>query len=115
MHAGREYDGYTQLDNPEDFDYLIGGCHYIKTWDGYHSVDYAKDEQWQAIETHFDSDPMACVETYIDRTRARRPDILAYHQPRQSPMIKLPPEPIGRQFFMTYERVGVLSRTSWRT
>lgn len=82
VYAGLEYDGYSELENPGDFDYLIGDCHYIKTWDGYHSVDHAKDEQWHAIETYFNSDPMAYArayyQTYINRTQEHKPDILGH-------------------------------------
>ena len=82
VYAGLEYDGYSELKNRRDFDYLIGDCHYIKTWDGYHSVDHAKDEQWAAIEAYFDSDPMAYArayyETYVQRTQCHRPDILGH-------------------------------------
>ena len=82
VYAGLEYDGYSDLENRADFDYIIGSCHYIKTWDGYHSVDHAKDEQWSAIETYFSKDPMAYAqayyETYIQRTYAHRPDILGH-------------------------------------
>ena len=82
VYAGLEYDGYSELEDRTVFDYLIGDCHYIKTWDEYHSVDHAKDEQWFAIETYFDADPMAYArayyETYIARTVAHRPDILGH-------------------------------------
>ena len=82
VYAGLEYDGYTKLENRMLYDYLIGDCHYVKTYDGYHSVDHAKDEQWQAIEKYFDSDPQAYAkayfETYIERTAINRPDILGH-------------------------------------
>lgn len=82
VYAGLEYDGYSELPDRSAFDYLIGDCHYVRTWDGYHSVDHAKDEQWAAIEAYFDSDPLAYArayyETYVERTRAHRPDILGH-------------------------------------
>ena len=82
VYTGLEYDGYTKLENRGLYDYLIGDCHYVKTYDGYHSVDHAKDEQWQAIEKYFDSDPQAYAkayfETYIERTAINRPDILGH-------------------------------------
>lgn len=82
VYAGLEYDGYSVLENRADFDYLIGDCHYIKTWDGYHSVDHAKDEQWAAIEAYFNSDPMAYArayyDTYVQRTQCHRPDVLGH-------------------------------------
>lgn len=82
VYAGLEYDGYSEISNRSDFDYVIGSCHYIKTWDGYHSVDHAKDEQWSAIETYFDRNPLAYArayyETCIERAYAHRPDILGH-------------------------------------
>lgn len=82
VYAGLEYDGYTELTNREDYDYLIGDCHYVKTFDGYHSVDHAKDEQWAAIEKYFNSDPIAYskayFETYVACTQQHKPDILGH-------------------------------------
>lgn len=82
VYAGLEYDGYTKLESREEYDYLIGDCHYVKTFDGYHSVDHAKDEQWAAIETYFGRDAIAYsrayFETYAACTIANRPDILGH-------------------------------------
>ena len=82
VYVGLEYDGYTVLENRADYDYLIGDCHYVKTFDGYHSVDHAKDEQWAAIETYFGGDAIAYskayFETYVDCTARNRPDILGH-------------------------------------
>lgn len=82
VYAGLEYDGYTELKDRHLYDYLIGDCHYVKTWDGYHSVDHAGDEQWAAIETYFGGDPIAYsrayFETYVERTRLHRPDVLGH-------------------------------------
>lgn len=82
VYAGLEYDGYTKLEHREKYDYLIGDCHYVKTFDGYHSVDHAKDEQWAAIETYFGGDAIAYsrayFETYVERTVLHRPDILGH-------------------------------------
>ena len=82
VYAGLEYDGYTKLENRQLYDYLIGDCHYVKTSDGYHSVDHAKDEQWAGIETYFGGDAIAYsrayFETYVACTAANRPDILGH-------------------------------------
>ena len=82
VYTGLEYDGYTELQDRNHYDYLIGDCHYVKTWDGYHSVDHAKDEQWAAIEAYFGGDPIAYsrayFETYVERTRLHRPDVLGH-------------------------------------
>ena len=84
VYAGLEYDGYSELDGLERFDYLIGSCHYIKAPDGsYHSVDHARGEHWDTINQHFNSDPIAYARTYFEtyeaRTRAHRPDILGHY------------------------------------
>ena len=82
IYTGLEYDGYTELKDRHLYDYLIGDCHYVKTFDGYHSVDHAKDEQWAAIEAYFGSDPLAYsrayFDTYVERTRLHKPDILGH-------------------------------------
>ena len=82
VYAGLEYDGYSELENRGDFDYLIGDCHYIKTCDGYFSVDHTKDGQWQTIENYFDRDAMAYArayyEAYVGCTQNHRPDILGH-------------------------------------
>lgn len=82
VYAGMELDGYTELPDRSGFDYLIGDCHYVRTWDGYHSVDHAIDEQKAAIDAYFDGDPLAYAqayyETFVSRTAAHRPDILGH-------------------------------------
>lgn len=82
VYAGLEWDGYTDLTDRARYDYLIGDCHYIKTSDGYFSVDHAKDEQWAAIRDQFGGDAMAYArayfDTYVERTRLHRPDILGH-------------------------------------
>ena len=82
VYAGLECDGYSEIENRAAFDYLIGDCHYIRTEDGYHSVDHAADEQRAVIDTYFRGDSMAYArryyETYAERTLVQRPDILGH-------------------------------------
>lgn len=82
VYLGLEYDGYSAPEDRTLYDYLIGDCHYIKTYDGYHSVDHARDEQWAAIETYFGGDSIAYsrayFDTYVERTALHRPDILGH-------------------------------------
>lgn len=82
VYAGLEYDGYSQLKDRHLYDYVIGDCHYVKTWDGYYSVDHAAPEQWQAIQDYFGGDPIAYsrayFETYVERTHLHRPDVLGH-------------------------------------
>lgn len=82
VYAGLEYDGFTELTDRERYDYVIGDCHYIKTWDGYHSVDHAAPIQQKAIQDYFFGDSIAYAkayfETYVECTRRHRPDILGH-------------------------------------
>lgn len=79
---GLEYDGTTELSARERYDYVIGDCHYVKTFDGYHSVDHADEEQKHAIDTYFDGNSLAYArayfEAYLDSTRQHRPDVLGH-------------------------------------
>ena len=82
VYAGLEYDGFAALNDRERYDYVIGDCHYIKTWDGYHSVDHAAPIQQKAIQDYFGGDAIAYAkayfETYVECTRRHRPDILGH-------------------------------------
>lgn len=82
VYAGLEYDGFSQLPDRASYDYVIGDCHYVKTWDGYHSVDHASAIQKQTIRDYFGGDPLAYAkayfETYVERTRLHRPDVLGH-------------------------------------
>lgn len=82
VYAGLEYDGYTNLQNRGAYDYLIGDCHYVKTCDGYHSVDHCIEGHMETVENYFDGDytayAKAYYETYIERTVLNRPDVLGH-------------------------------------
>ena len=82
VYIGLEYDGTTELADRDRYDYVIGDCHYVKTFDGYHSVDHAREEQRAAIETYFDGNTLAYAqayfETYLACTRLHRPDVLGH-------------------------------------
>ena len=83
VYLGLEYDGYTKLENRELYDYVLGDCHYIKIGNEYFSVDHAKDEQWATIEKYFGGDAIAYskayFDTYVERTRINKPDILGHY------------------------------------
>lgn len=82
VYIGLEYDGTTELADRERYDYVIGDCHYVKTFDGYHSVDHADAEQRAAIDTYFGGNTLAYArayfETYLDCTHRHRPDVLGH-------------------------------------
>lgn len=82
VYAGLEYDICGEVRDRQRFDYLIGSCHYVKTCDGYRSVDHAEKEHREVIERYFYADPMAYAKTYFEtyenRTKICRPDILGH-------------------------------------
>ncbi len=82
VYTGLEWDGYSELENREEYDYLIGSTHYIKAGGRFHSVDHAKDEQWETIENYFSGDTMAYArtyyETYVACQKKNRPDIMGH-------------------------------------
>ena len=82
VYAGLEYDGWSELPDRDLYDYLIGDCHYIKIGDSYFSVDHAAAEQKAALDEWFGGDPLAYCrayfETYVERTRIHRPDVLGH-------------------------------------
>ncbi len=82
VYTGLELDGYSGPIEREKYDYIIGDCHYIYAGGGYHSVDHAKDEQWEAIDAYFGGDTLAYAkayyETYVARQQITKPDILGH-------------------------------------
>ncbi len=82
VYLGIEYDGFSDLEHRESFDYLIGACHNLKIGNTYVSVHKTKEEQQAAVEQFFDGDTVAYAkayfETYVACTKKHRPDILAH-------------------------------------
>jgi len=82
IYAGLEYDGYSELEDRYLYDYLIGDCHYIKVGDRYFSVDHAAEEQRKTVDEWFGGDSLAYCrayfDTYVERTRLHRPDVLGH-------------------------------------
>lgn len=82
IYAGLEYDGYSELENRNFYDYLIGDCHYVKVGDRYFSVDHAAEEQKKTVDEWFGGDPLAYCRAYFDtvveRTWLHRPDVLGH-------------------------------------
>ena len=82
IYLGMEYDGFSEMEDRELYDYVLGDCHYIKIGDRYFAVDHAKAEQWEAIENYFDGDAIAYskayFDTYVETTRLHQPDILGH-------------------------------------
>jgi len=82
VYAGLEYDGYSELEDRQLYDYLIGDCHYIRVGEHYFSVDHAADEQKRTIDEWFGGDPLAYCRAYFDTvvecTYRHRPDVLGH-------------------------------------
>ena len=81
VYCGLELDGYSECDRSL-YDYTIGSCHYIKTSDGYFSVDHCREGHAMLFENYFDSDPILFAKAYFDtiaeRTVVQRPDIIGH-------------------------------------
>jgi len=81
VYCGLELDGYSECDRGQ-YDYVIGSCHYIKTCDGYFSVDHCLEGHRMLFERYFDSDPtrfaMAYFDTIASRTLVQKPDIIGH-------------------------------------
>ena len=82
VYLGIELDGYSQLENRQFYDYVLGDCHYIKMGEEYLPVDDAKDDQLKFIKEYFGGDAMAYAKayyaTYAERTAVNKPDILGH-------------------------------------
>ena len=82
VYLGLEYDGYTDLEKRERFDYLIGDCHYVKTSGGYFSVDHCFEGHTALCNDWFDGDYIAFAkayyEGYTERMLAVRPEVLGH-------------------------------------
>lgn len=82
VYRGIELDGYSEMPERDTYDYIIGSCHYIRTPDGYFSIDHCREGHMELFERYFDLDPYsfarAYFDTYVERTLAHRPDILGH-------------------------------------
>ena len=82
VYTGMELDGWSELKDREQFDYIIGDCHYIQAGGSFHSVDHAPEEHFGAMREYFSGDALAYArayyDTYVQRTRVNRPDILGH-------------------------------------
>lgn len=82
IYLGLELDGYALLDNREEYDYIIGDCHYIKTPDGYRAVDLSRDDLTKTVNEHFGGDfikmSLSYYEGYAECIAKMKPDILGH-------------------------------------
>lgn len=82
VYLGYELDGFAEMENRELYDYTIGDCHYLRTCDGYMSIDHSKECFFELLDKYFDSDPMLMAReyfsTYAERIPIIRPDVLGH-------------------------------------
>ena len=79
---GIELDAFSQGYKKEDFDYIIGSCHYINFGGTYASVDSSLAGVKEAIEKYCGGNSMDFAmryfNTYTEKICAMRPDILGH-------------------------------------
>ncbi len=81
VYCGLELDGYSKI-NKALYDYTIGSCHYIKTCDGYFSVDHSREDNYLLLERYFDHDKARFARAYFDTVSEcitrQSPDIIGH-------------------------------------
>ncbi len=82
IYLGIELDGFARLDNREEYDYVIGDCHYVKTLDGYKAVDLSRDDLVNTVNEYFGGDfvkmAVSYYESYAECIKEMRPEILGH-------------------------------------
>lgn len=80
--CGLEWDLFSD-DNPADYDYFIGSCHYVQgTKTGkYYEIDWRESDLAACIADDFDGDGLAVVEAYfanVAKVAEKKPTILGH-------------------------------------
>lgn len=82
VYAGLELDGFSEVKDRQNYDYLIGDCHYLQREGCYFPIDETKEEQQRIIDELFNGDALSFAEAYFETyTRCQeknRPDILGH-------------------------------------
>lgn len=80
--VGIELDGFSTGYNKNDFDYVIGSCHYVNFGGDYRSVDSSLEGLVDSINTYCGGDALRFAKLYFDTYSsaldAMRPDILGH-------------------------------------
>ena len=81
VYLGMEVDGYTELENRECYDYILGDCHCLKTENGFFSIDHSVADHI-ATAAQYGGDFLAMAKAYYEDYEARmvrlKPDVLAH-------------------------------------
>lgn len=82
LYLGIEWDGFCELPDRSDYDYVLGDCHYVKKDGLYLTVDGSPEEQKQHLMEHFGGDLLAYARCYFDGyvscAEANHPDFLGH-------------------------------------
>ncbi|MGI6279772.1 MAG: histidinol-phosphatase [Acutalibacteraceae bacterium] len=81
IYLGVEEEAFSPLNCRQQFDYIIGSCHYIKQAGKYYPVDLSYEALCECIAA-FDGDPLKAAERYYaafcDYLLAKKPDIIGH-------------------------------------
>ena len=80
--CGLEWDLFSD-DNPADYDYFIGSCHYVQgpKTGKYYEIDWRESDLAACIADDFDGDGLAVVEAYfanVAKVAEKKPTILGH-------------------------------------
>ena len=82
IYLGIELDGFASLPDREDYDYVIGDCHYVATPDGYRAIDLSREDFCALVRDYFDGDAVKLARSYYasyaECIRKMRPELLGH-------------------------------------
>ena len=82
VYYGYELDVTGEATDKENLDFSIGSYHYVKTPDGYKTIDECKETHFALLKNYFDSDPNRLAKSYyedlVPLVTALKPDILGH-------------------------------------
>ena len=82
VYLGLELDGFAQICDREDYDYVIGDCHYLPTADGYKPIDVSRSAFVDVAQKYFNNDTVEMAvsyyRSYAETVYPMRPDVLGH-------------------------------------
>ena len=82
IYLGIELDGFAELRDRADYDYVIGDCHYVATPDGYRAIDLSREAFGTLMRDYFDGDAVKLARSYYasyaECISKMRPDMLGH-------------------------------------